>query len=134
MIRRPPRSTRTDTLFPYTTLFRSAGRHPHGPRRLHLLPHACTHPKERRMTQAEQLLIAAADLNQKAKACEQAQHEVRLSPELVAEIAYFLETCGRIVARAGAITATGPNEGLIEHAHDIARSEEHTSKLQSPMR
>src|SRR3546814_1984172 len=27
MIRRPPRSTRTDTLFPYTTLFRS---HPHG--------------------------------------------------------------------------------------------------------
>src|SRR3546814_17451679 len=28
MIRRPPRSTRTDTLFPYTTLFRShRGRH-----------------------------------------------------------------------------------------------------------
>src|SRR3546814_2420244 len=45
MIRRPPRSTRTDTLFPYTTLFRSeadGGLHcrahrasgpPHGPRR-----------------------------------------------------------------------------------------------------
>src|SRR3546814_8776215 len=30
MIRRPPRSTRTDTLFPYTTLFRS------GPRLHHL--------------------------------------------------------------------------------------------------
>src|SRR3546814_1051063 len=41
MIRRPPGSTRTDTLFPYTTLFRSllagaeqvaggAGRHRHG--------------------------------------------------------------------------------------------------------
>src|SRR3546814_1226439 len=29
MIRRPPRSTRTDTLFPYTTLFRSlAPEHP----------------------------------------------------------------------------------------------------------
>src|SRR3546814_5300597 len=28
MIRRPPRSTRTDTLFPYTTLFRSTP--PHG--------------------------------------------------------------------------------------------------------
>src|SRR3546814_15935080 len=25
MIRRPPESTRTDTLFPYTTLFRSSG-------------------------------------------------------------------------------------------------------------
>src|SRR3546814_3867098 len=43
MIRRPPRSTRTDTLFPYTTLFRSgrgrdrrraarAGRHGRRPR------------------------------------------------------------------------------------------------------
>src|SRR3546814_5810007 len=29
MLRRPPRSTRTDTLFPYTTLFRSA--RPAGP-------------------------------------------------------------------------------------------------------
>src|SRR3546814_12320937 len=28
MIRRPPRSTRTDTLFPYTTLFRSIGDRP----------------------------------------------------------------------------------------------------------
>src|SRR3546814_15393700 len=27
MIRRPPRSTRTDTLFPYTTLFRSDKQH-----------------------------------------------------------------------------------------------------------
>src|SRR3546814_15513002 len=37
MIRRPPRSTRTDTLFPYTTLFRSGpveirfANSPHGP-------------------------------------------------------------------------------------------------------
>src|SRR3546814_3387306 len=30
MIRRPPRSTRTDTLFPYTTLFRSLGICPAG--------------------------------------------------------------------------------------------------------
>src|SRR3546814_3289121 len=36
MIRRPPRSTRTDTLFPYTTLFRSDVRDPvlHGPDRI----------------------------------------------------------------------------------------------------
>src|SRR3546814_6594464 len=33
MIRRPPRSTRTDTLFPYTTLFRST-RRPRRPARL----------------------------------------------------------------------------------------------------
>src|SRR3546814_5850523 len=32
MIRRPPRSTRTDTLFPYTTLFRSTCPHGRGGR------------------------------------------------------------------------------------------------------
>src|SRR3546814_1092878 len=32
MIRRPPRSTRTDTLFPYTTLFRSGPRRSWSPR------------------------------------------------------------------------------------------------------
>src|SRR3546814_16147886 len=31
MIRRPPRSTRTDTLFPYTTLFRSRADRPNRP-------------------------------------------------------------------------------------------------------
>src|SRR3546814_7266353 len=34
MIRRPPRSTRTDTLFPYTTLFRSGPQRPPGSRRM----------------------------------------------------------------------------------------------------
>src|SRR3546814_2999109 len=35
MILRPPRSTRTDTLFPYTTLFRSRGRGDLARRRRH---------------------------------------------------------------------------------------------------
>src|SRR3546814_6787102 len=41
MIRRPPRSTRTDTLFPYTTLFRSRdGLAPHRPcARQHIAGH-----------------------------------------------------------------------------------------------
>src|SRR3546814_17748868 len=34
MIRRPPRSTRTDTLFPYTTLFRSIAEGQYQPRAL----------------------------------------------------------------------------------------------------
>src|SRR3546814_9619516 len=37
MIRRPPRSTRTDTLFPYTTLFRSPGVGIQAAERLHAL-------------------------------------------------------------------------------------------------
>src|SRR3546814_3597348 len=45
MIRRPPRSTRTDTLFPYTTLFRSEPRDyrinpQHWP--VHALPSNCS--------------------------------------------------------------------------------------------
>src|SRR3546814_5803353 len=44
MIRRPPRSTRTDTLFPYTTLFRSLDLHSTtvdgvGVSRVGLVPH-----------------------------------------------------------------------------------------------
>src|SRR3546814_4640776 len=39
MIRRPPRSTRTDTLFPYTTLFRSEVRVRRHPQALGRLPH-----------------------------------------------------------------------------------------------
>src|SRR3546814_12856253 len=38
MIRRPPRSTRTDTLFPYTTLFRSLPTRLDLPQRLHRQP------------------------------------------------------------------------------------------------
>src|SRR3546814_4449204 len=48
MIRRPPRSTRTDTLFPYTTLFRSfAVYHPY---HQHTRPHVTyrRHPRDRR--------------------------------------------------------------------------------------
>src|SRR3546814_5441138 len=42
MIRRPPRSTRTDTLFPYTTLFRSRRRD------ARTVPHASARPDARR--------------------------------------------------------------------------------------
>src|SRR3546814_12049556 len=51
MIRRPPRSTRTDTLFPYTTLFRSprGAAHARIERRL-------DHPAQPRMSMNESLL------------------------------------------------------------------------------
>src|SRR3546814_9996883 len=45
MIRRPPISTRTDTLFPYTTLFRSVGRRsPPDPRNAGRRPHGRGRP------------------------------------------------------------------------------------------
>src|SRR3546814_11419521 len=68
MIRRPPRSTRTDTLFPYTTLFRSRprgdsrsafqifGRDPRQGRAAHMialmLPRLARHPQHRRLAGA----------------------------------------------------------------------------------
>src|SRR3546814_19653191 len=68
MIRRPPRSTRTDTLFPYTTLFRSFDRAraviTHRLRqRDRLLAHAFTHRRrhERRRRFLDHLLVAALD-------------------------------------------------------------------------
>src|SRR3546814_4351443 len=45
MIRRPPRSTRTDTLFPYTTLFRSVFQRQQPAIRDHLLDMASTGPQ-----------------------------------------------------------------------------------------
>src|SRR3546814_4982485 len=50
MIRRPPRSTRTDTLFPYTTLFRSErDQHDQPDLREHVIVHASqVHANHRR--------------------------------------------------------------------------------------
>jgi hypothetical protein len=74
------------------------------------------------MTEAEQLFIAAADLNMRAEACSKDGRPVDMPPGVVRVLAYFLETCGRAVARAGSIKATSTSQGLIEHAHDIART------------
>src|SRR3546814_6267136 len=50
MIRRPPRSTRTDTLFPYTTLFRAGFNQPHTTLFvLILITSANDHPTTRRI-------------------------------------------------------------------------------------
>src|SRR3546814_14510623 len=46
MRRRPPRSTRTDTLFPYTTLFRSLLHHLSVLRHLHLAPDEHQHEQD----------------------------------------------------------------------------------------
>lgn len=70
------------------------------------------------MTEAEQMLIAAADLNRRA--CGSGP-TVEVPAAVVLELAYFLETCGRLVARAGGIHATS-TPAPIEHAHDIART------------
>src|SRR3546814_9682901 len=86
MIRRPPRSTRTDTLFPYTTLFRS------GPMKLH---------RERDFSSAQGCAYAALQNSAPAPSPRKLQQK--------------------------AISAMNIHEYQ-------ARSEEHTSELQSLIR
>src|SRR3546814_3204902 len=85
MIRRPPRSTRTDTLFPYTTLFRSPDR---------VRPDSGGRHGKSRLDNVHAQVF-----------------------ELVGDLQLFFQvhgTAGRLLA--------------------VARSEEHTSELQSLMR
>src|SRR3546814_12996403 len=96
MIRRPPRSTRTDTLFPYTTLFRSdgAGR---------ILP----------------VLAAVALFEESDAAGDDVRHDRRVGHVPFVHRRDFRDAVQR-----------PPDRRFDEEA----RSEEHTSELQSLMR
>src|SRR3546814_7630501 len=105
MIRRPPRSTRTDPLFPYTTLFRSRQRrHPH--------------PLQDR--QDDPLLLT-----------QQGQEEVIGGHLWVGLGLGRLDRAGE-----GLLRLVRPAVRFERHATTLpdARSEEHTSELQSLMR
>src|SRR3546814_9913994 len=136
MIRLPPRSTRTDTLFPYTTLFRSLGK-----------------------AGVDLLLLAAEDHLLACLALVQGGRELHRRREAVA-----LEVAGlQVVARGWRLALGQVLEQLLEvldvlrrdqvqqrHAFEVLeglvaehlqvravgadRSEEHTSELQSLMR
>src|SRR3546814_5592619 len=103
MIRRPPRSTRTDTLFPYTTLFRSDALGPH---------------REGTCEDAEQRGDGDRQRNDHPPRPAEAQ-------------------AGRAVAEDREHVAGHAGDGHLRqrhHAAIAARSEEHTSELQSLMR
>src|SRR3546814_9559498 len=112
MIRRPPRSTRTDTLFPYTTLFRPVG--------ADFLRHSLGHLDQ----QASPVLDRAA--------IGVGAHVRRLAQELVEQIAIgamHLDTVEARLARVG-----GRRPEILDDAGDLVRSEENQSELQSLMR
>src|SRR3546814_3092381 len=73
MIRRPPRSTRTDTLFPYTTLFRSADR------RALLLRIAVSHEEPRTMTLRFEALSVRAGVRRSEEHTSELQSLMRIS-------------------------------------------------------
>src|SRR3546814_3855249 len=107
MIRRPPRSTRTDTLFPYTTLFRADSTASH---RARFGP--C--PPSRR---GWQLKTDCADVK---ASFVSATTGARTAHALFSRHGYFSPTCF--------------TETRIDRLARLSRSEEHTSELQSLMR
>src|SRR3546814_3806621 len=122
MIRRPPRSTRTDTLFPYTTLFRSlAGLHERHRQ----------HPKQRRQAehgQRDQQAIddGGGEGTVHSTPFRRANHN---SPLVTATIS----TNSR-KATAEALPRFHHLKPSSYIRYSTLRSEEHTSELQSLMR
>src|SRR3546814_3944738 len=120
MIRRPPRSTRTDTLFPYTTLFRSPGSGLPPERLLELqAAEAAALAARREVTVAQRNRIPDPEVGVRAGRIDYGGVRdqvfgVSLSIPLFVRNSYGAEV---IAARA--------------EANAAARSEEHPSELQS---
>src|SRR3546814_10083486 len=115
MLRRPPRSTRTDTLFPYTTLFRSHS--------------------------AVEKLNDAAPQFSKSNACFWQRHRpypscgaaIRLCPRssCLDDKPFNAVADKQALAQLRIVKGCGATAVRLDRA---ARSEEHTSELQSLMR
>src|SRR3546814_8811391 len=112
MILRPPRSTRTDTLVPYTTLFRSPRCCSAACSRPAMEEAAATGAAARRTSGAPSLLVAEAELHPDLEVAD------GIVDDVAADFGHLepLEVPQRL--RGGA----------------DGRSEEHTSELQSLMR
>src|SRR3546814_1844389 len=135
MIRRPPRSTLTATLFPYTPLFRSH--------------RADWHVSHGALPNGETLSRGQAKLTALTCVLAQAEHYVErrgewpvvLLDDLASELdrAHQQRVLARLAAGQAQVFVTGtelPAEAALRgHEHVVFhRSEEHTSELQSLMR
>src|SRR3546814_2033257 len=126
MIRRPPRSTRTDTLVPYTTLFRSAG--------AKALPGASLYQR----IAATEISVQACPAHEPDRLEEHGWGELMeeaISGEIGTEAAslrIFLTPAMTLIDVDGSLPPAqlGPKGAALA----AKRSEEHTSELQSLMR
>src|SRR3546814_2342059 len=109
MIRRPPRSTRTDTLFPYTTLFRS---------------------KRRRVERVEEQDEAQGD-NHGQRDRIRAHRQNRAHPD-ARDHGDGMAQC--YAGRCDCLSVGAVAMMTALDTSDVKRSEEHTSELQSLMR
>src|SRR3546814_10019002 len=116
MLRRPPRSTRTDTLFPYTTLFRSSKECRHG----------------RRSTGTRYLRARSADARAVARGDRAGARCGGLGRS--ADTRRAVRLCGSRFPRPRAAPARLAVRARGVPVPGAVRSEEHTSELQSLMR
>src|SRR3546814_6526492 len=118
MIRRPPRSTRTDTLFPYTTLFRSVV------------------PYRFRRTQSKTSGTANGAAHPTSGAAMTDWHPTKagkqICPQCSHQRKHKKDPCLSVSAVDGGLVWNCQNCGFKGGTN--ARSEEHTSELQSLMR
>src|SRR3546814_7165731 len=122
MIRRPPRSTRTDTLFPYTTLFRSAYCMSAG-RRLHAIVRTGFHQVAVAVGHLGRLVLDP-DANPRGRVGLVRSRHLAGLPFIMAARRLLRENGGR----KGCCRERGNGK------YRLHRSEEHTSELQSLMR
>src|SRR3546814_1736741 len=125
MIRRPPRSTRTDTLFPYTTLFRSVD-----VERLGLVQALAAGSRVAAVTDAH------AAFQQRHRAVVE-----HVAHQSVALVHAQLGAVGGGDARRVLAAVLQHGQSVVQRCRDFSgsddaddRSEEHTSELQSLMR
>src|SRR3546814_9355860 len=115
MIRRPPRSTRTDTLFPYTTLFRSVAA-------------AEFQDEKGQPTSLEAFRGKVVLLNLWASWCVPCREEMPALDRLQASRG------GKDFQVVAVAQDRAGREKVEKFLGEVGRSEEHTSELQSLMR
>src|SRR3546814_9429893 len=130
MLRRPPRSTRTDTLFPYTTLFRSRSA---GAELTEQYQHLLWDDLEgvgharRARTISDRLRKVPGVIEAEVSAAGTMRVEFKRSQTSIDLIRKALADMG-VSQKSSAATAAAPA------GRGPSRSEEHTSELQSLMR
>src|SRR3546814_9779719 len=110
MIRRPPRSTRTDTLFPYTTLFRSRA------------SELVSLPRKAIATDRPFLILRGKGGKE------------RLAPISDRARAAIAQWSVHVAAESAWLFPSGKSHLSRIRLYQMVRSEEHTSELQSLMR
>src|SRR3546814_4132471 len=124
MIRQPPRSTRTDTLFPYTTLFRSIS--------LHLIGQLQSNKADEAVALFD--AIHSVDRVSLVTALARAMDKAGRRPACFVQVNIGAEEQKGGVAIADLPALLAEARGAELPIAGLMRSEEHTSELQSLMR